>query len=154
MTTAAARLFLACALLITLTACQRHRSPEYTPETGLAGHWELVSIDGQPITNADPREPVSLTIDPDGRVSGFAGVNRYASSLENAALTEGRFRLGGVGTTRMAGPPELRQFEDRYIQTLQRVDGYRLAANKLTLTRGDTDRLVFELHEPPAINNP
>jgi heat shock protein HslJ len=80
--------------------------------TSLGGSWRLVEIDGKPV---DPDAPNEIRFD-DGRISGRIGVNRFNGSYIVSADT---IEFGPAATTRMAGPPELMDLEDRFLAALQ-----------------------------------
>jgi heat shock protein HslJ len=79
---------------------------------------------------------ITLTLSPDGRLSGSDGCNRYMSgyTLENGALM-----IGPIATTRMAcrGPEAVAQQAAAYAAALGQARGYRIEAEQLWLTRED-----------------
>jgi heat shock protein HslJ len=91
-----------------------------------------------------PDSQITLRCDAKLRVSGNATINRYFAqlSIDDAGLV---FWPGpGFGVTKMAGPPELMDQEQRYLQALGSINGMALLHGTLMLTgnAGDT-RLVF-----------
>lgn len=111
----------------------------------MEGDWQLVEIEGESIGGlipADGRAP-EVRIADDGRISGFAGVNRFSGSLNVSALSDGRFEMGPAATTRMAGPSELMRLEDRFLRTLQGADSARLVDGRLVLRRSGDAVLAF-----------
>jgi len=83
-----------------------------------------------------------MTIGTDGRVSGFAGINRYTSSLDVDRLQKGDFKLDGIASTRMAGSQEMMDLESKFTQALHEVTGFKLDGGNLNLTRGLDDTLL------------
>jgi heat shock protein HslJ len=79
---------------------------------------------------------ITLTLSPDGRLSGSDGCNRYMSgyTLENDALM-----IGPIATTRMAcrGPEAVAQQAAAYATALGQARGYRIKAEQLWLTTED-----------------
>ncbi len=97
----------------------------------LQGHrWICVGMDAK---GADPREPLSLEFLPEGRVQGFAGVNRFGGSW---SAGEGVLELGSLASTKMGGPPELMDLERRYLEALGKVRGFSLQSGLLRLKDG------------------
>ena len=82
---------------------------------------ELRDRDGRPVALTD--RPPTLLIGADGRTSGFAGVNRYFAEAKfgNSTTAVTPLRLGSVGATRMAGPPERMALEQAYTTMLESV---------------------------------
>ena len=74
--------------------------------------WVVTALDEEPLAVEDPP---TLAFDEDGRVSGHGGVNRFTGtwSADGDVLV-----FGPVATTRMAGPPERMQLEDRFLAVL------------------------------------
>lgn len=98
-----------------------------------AGTWTLVELGGEAV--AAPGRAPSLTIDADGGLSGFAGVNRFHGELDAERLRAGAFAAGPLAATRMAGPPEAMELETRFLRALGEADGMRVEGEALVLTR-------------------
>lgn len=77
------------------------------------------------MTLADDVE-LFVQFETDGEVAGFAGCNRFFGSYD---LTENTIRIGPLGTTRMACPPDVTAFEYSFIEALQ---------SAATVARADT----------------
>lgn len=105
------------------------------PDAALADtYWKLVDVDGAPVVVAEQlREPHLVLNSADSRFAGSGGVNRlmggYAS--DGIGLT-----FGQTATTMMAGPPEAMAQEQLIVAALQRVRGFRIAGDILTLLDG------------------
>lgn len=67
-----------------------------------------------------------IQFETDGELAGFAGCNRFFGSYE---LTENTIKIGPLGTTRMACPPDVTAFEFSFIEALQ---------SAATVARADT----------------
>jgi heat shock protein HslJ len=105
----------------------------------LAGtEWQCLTIAGTAVK--DPQPP-TLAFGADGRASGFAGVNRYGGSWEAAAGTA--LKLGPMAATRMAGPPERMDLEQRFLAALEGVDAATVQGPTLALRRGATVTATF-----------
>jgi heat shock protein HslJ len=96
------------------------------------GTWLLVEIAGERVDSGTPHE-VRFE---NGRVSGQVGVNRFTGSYTDAGDT---IDFGPAATTRMAGPPDLMDLEDRFLSALQGEHPMRIETR---LVIGD---LVFTL---------
>ncbi len=66
--------------------------------------------------------PITIIIE-SGKISGFAGVNRYFGTIE---VTGNNIKISNIGRTKMAGQDKLMKIEEDYIKSLQ-------ASNKITL---------------------
>lgn len=70
------------------------------------------------------------------RVSGHAGVNRYSRTAEIGA--GGTIRWTGAAiSTRMAGPPELMELENKFLGALTETSRISLTGSTLTLRSAD-----------------
>jgi heat shock protein HslJ len=103
----------------------------------LVGDWRLVTIGGEPAPEG--LDVPTLMVQADGRVAGFAGVNRYMGSLGGQ---EGKV-FGPMPTTMMAGPPEAMALEARFNKAMSEATDFRVEGDRLTIVSG-TDDLVFE----------
>src|SRR5210317_1960312 len=62
-----------------------------------------------------------IKIDDDGKISGFAGVNRFFGSAD--IDDEGTVTFpSAFGSTRMAGPPEQMKLENAFLATLEKIN--------------------------------
>ena len=107
----------------------------------ITGEWMLITLGVEPV--GAELKPPTLTVMPDGRIAGFAGVNRYTGHL---GLEEGKL-FGPMPTTMMAGPPEAMALESRFTAAMTEATDYQLAGDRLTIT-GGPDALVFERGTP------
>ena len=100
--------------------------------TELAGTtWVVVAVSR--IATKGSRRP-NVTFDPDGRVHGSAGVNRYFASY---SVADEAVTFGTAGSTMMAGPEELMEQEDRFLGSLQGTKLLHWTDAGLTLGYGD-----------------
>lgn len=114
-------------------------TPSEDPLVKLVGNWTAIELDGAPVTGVpDARGKPSLAVGANGRVSGFAGVNRFTGTLDLKALEQGRFATSPLATTRMAGPPESMQLEQRFLLAMSRADACRADDTSLSLSSGPT----------------
>ena len=102
----------------------------------LAGDWQLVKL-GEDKIPADAK--ITLSVTPEGKVSGATGVNRFFGGLAKEKML-----FGPLGMTRVAGPPEAMKREAAYVKALGEVTSLAIEKDQLTLSADDKPRLVFE----------
>jgi len=118
--------------LSALAACGSSQPREEpSPAPRVFGQWELVELNGQAMA-FDDRAP-SLALAPDGKVAGFAGINRFTGQADSQDLREGRFAVGALAMTKMAGSAELMAFERRYLTALESAERIQLRDGMLEL---------------------
>lgn len=105
--------------------------PPPAPAPRVFGQWELVELNGQTLV-FDGRAP-SLALAPDGKVAGFAGLNRFTGETDAQGLREGRIALGPMAVTKMAGSAEDMAFERRFLAALEGAQRAELRDGKLEL---------------------
>lgn len=111
------------------------------PEEHLHGEWTLTALHGRSIAETlaggELRSAPTMTISDDGRLSGFSGVNRYAGPVLNPdSLVDGRFAVGPLVSTKMAGPPAAMRMENDFFDALDNataIDSGALAEGRLIL---------------------
>jgi heat shock protein HslJ len=107
------------------------------------GSWRLIGF-------GDATEPgeidVTLRVEADGKMSGTSGCNRYSGAWTPG---EGGARVGPFAATKMACPPPRMEIEDRYLEELGSVRGWRRHVEGIVLVDAAGDpRLVFEPFTP------
>ena len=102
----------------------------------LTGDWLLVSIGGTEIA-ADLEAP-TLTVNADGQVGGFSGVNRFMGRLGGQ---DGRLFTPLAGTM-MAGPPPAMALERSVTAALGDAMAYEVEGDRLMLMSAAGD-LVY-----------
>lgn len=108
----------------------------------LWGVWSFDRFAGQaPGTPAQLLRRPQLEFSPDGRVSGSGGVNTIGAQVPVELLADGRIDLSRMFSTKMAGPPEANQFEQRFLDTVGRATTWRVEGETLTLA-GPAGELV------------
>lgn len=131
-------LVLACLSALAALAPACSSDPEPPPpqvSQRVQGQWELVELHGQAMTFEGGRVP-SLDLANDGLVAGLSGVNRFTGQADAQGLLGGRFELGPLASTKMAGSAEMLAFERRYLGVLDEADGIRVVDGKLELRKG------------------
>lgn len=154
---ALARVTVAAAAFFAAAALPACRSAPDAPAgersiTSLTGEWTLEQLRGVDLSGLlppDARRP-SLSFDPDGKVTGFAGVNRLSSSLDLSALATGDFVLSPAITTKMAGPPASNRVETDFLSALGEATRFRTAGDTLTLGNDTETLLTFVRGQGPS----
>lgn len=128
------KILAAVALLVAMTACGGAQNNK--PLEGTV--WKLSSMEGIP-ASAIEGEDDAFTLLFNGEemlVSGRTNCNRFFGSY-NAA--DGALAFGDMGMTRMACPDM--QYEDAFVEMLDKVDGFSIQGEELTLF-GDQQALA------------
>jgi heat shock protein HslJ len=104
---------------------------------------KTVTVDGQRvIMHVDATQTIRLS---DGRVTGYAGVNRFGGTYTFSPGGVLTWPGAGLVTTRMAGPPELMEKEQAYLKGLPKTTRAIVASAGLQLQSDDGSTvLVFE----------
>ncbi len=86
----------------------------------------------------------------DAKVYGTSGINRFNSSVTTegdvggVGGTDAKVSFGPVMMTRMVGPEDAMQAEQRFVRRLEAVTAYRLTGDQLVLVDGDgADSLIM-----------
>jgi heat shock protein HslJ len=113
-------------------------SPEHEDEQALtrADGWQVVSIDAELVGDPAP----TLSLDPDGTLTGSTGVNRIRGPYELADTT---LEVGLLISTRMAGSTEAMEAEHRFLAVLAEPLEVRWDAGTLVL-ESDAGQLRLE----------
>lgn len=141
---------LAALLLAGCRSASKPVDPTVPPPIQLAGsRWQLIAIGAAPPQGG---KPITLELGADGRASGFAGVNQFSGLYEAQASGPGRgpIRFGELASTRMAGPPELMEQENAFLEALRQAQGYIAEGGMLELGVGRDPLLRFRQLSPAA----
>jgi len=111
----------------------------------LPGTWVLVQAADPELDGLIPKDrPPEVTFAAGGGVAGFAGVNRFTSALESQELERGSLAWRSeMAVTRMAGPPEAMELEERFLDALRGAGRYSIEGDRLVLSEGDEASLTF-----------
>jgi heat shock protein HslJ len=120
-------------LLMCLAACEGDFNIN-----DVVGKWQLQTLDGQTLS-ADAI--VSLDIQPDGKFSGKAPINRYFGHIN---VEDGMLKTSPVGSTMMAASPELMDAESAYFKVLNDVTSAKIVGGQLVITAKSGQKLVFD----------
>ena len=142
-TPVASLVLIAASLCSACAPSPQSESPEQEPQqesvsaTALVGEWTVESIEGAPVVD---ESPAFLGFGEDGRVHGNTSVNRLLGSW---SLDEGVLQLGGLGSTKMAGPPTLMEQENQLLAALALVTRAEMDdEGRLVLNSADAAPLV------------
>ena len=101
--------------------------------------WRAETITGRPVVE---NSAATITFEPDGRVHGSSGCNRYfgASTIDGE-----RVSFGAMGATRMACPEPLMDQETRFFEALGSAESWTIDDQEMLLlhSAGATDPSRF-----------
>lgn len=82
----------------------------------LNGAWQVVSLDGEPVTNPD----VKLVVDvPEGQLHGNTGCNVVNGRITRDAMVPSSVQFSSLATTRMLCPPDQMAVEQKLLLALE-----------------------------------
>ena len=105
--------------------------------------WELVALGEILLPDEDGAENATLTLQSaDKRINGSTGCNKFFGTY---ALKGPQLSFGGIGMTKMACmEPAATRLEQRFVEALGRVNGYRVNEKVLELLSEGTPVARFE----------
>ncbi|MFV0478667.1 MAG: YbaY family lipoprotein [Parahaliea sp.] len=123
---------------------QRMVAPAVSGGSLLDVQWQLVELNGEVPPVSASGEAASLRFDGrTGRAGGYAGCNRYAGTYDiDKADNDGALSFGPIAGTRRACMQGM-DLEQRYLDTLARVERYALADQQLSLYAGNKIVALF-----------
>jgi putative lipoprotein len=89
--------------------------------------WRAETITGRPVIDSSAS---TISFEPDGRVHGRGGCNRYFGA---AAIDGERISFGALGSTKIACAPALMDQEARFFRALESAERWRLDEHGLLL---------------------
>ncbi|HEX6884857.1 MAG TPA: META domain-containing protein [Planctomycetota bacterium] len=119
-------------------ACRAPGADAGAPPTG---SWRLVELAGSDLATL-ARAP-ELVIEADGKLSGFAGVNRFSGRAVPESLEQGELLAGPLAVTRMAGEPQAMEVEQRFLELLGTRLQWRRRGGELEWLAGGDVRARF-----------
>jgi heat shock protein HslJ len=84
----------------------------------------------------------TISLTPEGGVSGQSGVNRYVTSIESEQHAVNACRFDAIATSRMAGPPDAMAFEQRFLALLGQVRKLAVESDALRFESTEGDELL------------
>lgn len=130
-------IFLTAAIVLTGCTSTPRRDIDLTPAVVTI---EAVAGNEYVLTNRFAENNLTLGFDKEGRIFGFAGINRF---FGKATITDGTIVVDALATTRMAGPRELMIVEDQYLTLLKSAKTITIEGNTLILTNEKEENLIF-----------
>ena len=93
-----------------------------------------MTINGKEYKLTDEKPFIKL--ENDGKVSGFASINRFFGSMliDNQGSVKW---TAPFGSTRMAGPPELMEQENSFLNALQKTESFSIERTYLYIQTSD-----------------
>lgn len=136
--TLAASLGILVAAPLALTGCAAsHSDAKHAEDASVYGEWELVAFGEADSLSASGRGVV-MTIDPEGRVFGSGGVNRFSGPIDLTTLRNGRLKAGPVAATKMAGTDDAMRVEARFFEILDMGAKWDLQSRNMLVIFDDT----------------
>lgn len=122
------------AAAITLAAGCASTAPTSSKASLTNTYWKLVELDGARVSMTPEQErEVRITLDDNGKVTGFTGCNRVMGGYTVAADV---LRFTQLAGTRMMCPPPAMQLESAVLANLNSVTGFRIEGEQLILFKG------------------
>jgi heat shock protein HslJ len=125
-------------MLVVLTGCSKTqqvlvREPAAPTQT-LEGRWDLKRFGPVGSQASIPSEQqVFIDFATDGKISGFAGCNRYFGGWGYLEGSKDTIRVWRTGSTRMACPEPVMTLEYRFLEEITRVSTFAIEGNELRL---------------------
>lgn len=121
------------AAAITLAAGCASTAPTSSTASLTNTYWKLVELDGARVSMTPEQErEVRITLDDNGKVTGFTGCNRVMGGYTVAADV---LRFTQLAGTRMMCPPPAMQLESAVLANLNSVTGFRIDGEQLILLK-------------------
>ena len=96
-------------------------------------YWKLTELDGARVAMTPGQErEVRITLDDNGKITGFTGCNRVMGGYTVAADV---LRFAQLAGTRMMCPPPAMQLESAVLANLNSVTGFRIVGEQLILLK-------------------
>lgn len=110
-----------------------------TAEEGPAmeGQWKLAAFGADALAEG---VEITMEVRPDGTAGGTGGCNRYTGKISSAA--DGSLSIGPIAATRRMCPPPQIDAETRYLQSLEKAQGWRVSGGQLELLDGGGQPLL------------
>ena len=121
------------AAAITLAAGCASTAPTSSTASLTNTYWKLTELDGARVSMVPEQErEVRITLDDNGKVTGFTGCNRVMGGYTVAAEV---LRFTQLAGTRMMCPPPAMQLESAVLAHLNSATGFRIEGEQLILLK-------------------
>ena len=121
------------AAAITLAAGCASTAPTSSKASLTNTYWKLTELDGARVSMTPEQErEVRITLDDNGKVTGFTGCNRVMGGYTVAADV---LRFTQLAGTRMMCPPPAMQLDSAVLANLNSVTGFRIEGEQLILLK-------------------
>jgi len=121
------------AAAITLAAGCASTTPTSSKASLTNTYWKLTELDGARVSMTPEQErEVRITLDDNGKVTGFTGCNQVMGGYTVAADV---LRFTQLAGTRMMCPPPAMQLESAVLANLNSVTGFRIDGEQLILLK-------------------
>lgn len=131
------KIFIFLATLMLLAGCS---STPVKVEVPVEVSLENVAGNEYVLTNLFVENNLTIGFDKDGRIFGFAGINRF---FGKADINDGNINIGALATTRMGGPRDKMIVEDQYLTLLKNAKTIKKNGNNLILTNDKAEEMIF-----------
>lgn len=103
--------------------------------------WELIRMGSSKPKLTENENKVSILFSKDNsHFTGFSGCNRYSGKYE---IKRGNLTFDNVACTKMACPDINMNFENNYLNALNKVNNFSIVADTLFLNNGERPILIF-----------
>ncbi|MFO7787067.1 MAG: META domain-containing protein [Halospina sp.] len=96
--------------------------------------WQVVAVEDNPVP--EQAQPVTLNFMSKGRLAGRSGCNHFMAAWERVG---DRLIIERAATTRMACPPSVMNFEERFLAALSRIESARVEEDGTLVLTGRED---------------
>ncbi len=130
-------------------ACRRNASTVPLVNTP----WKVAQLYGASVTGSNA-ESFTMTLYPEGKLSGQGDCNRYSGSYNLTATGTGASGKLSTGsdmiTTRMMCRGQ--EQENKYLQMLREIDSYSIDGERLLLIKGGDVLAIFDRMPEPVVS--
>ncbi len=103
--------------------------------------WELIRMGSTKPKLTDTDDKITIIFSKDNsHIAGYSGCNRYGGQF---TIKKDVLSFEYMFSTKMACPEINMNFETSYLNTLDKVTGYKIVADTLFLNKGERPALIF-----------
>jgi uncharacterized protein YidB (DUF937 family)/heat shock protein HslJ len=108
--------------------------------------WELVELNGKPVSPPSGREEPYLKLNPNGKsLQGFAGCNTMNGNYQ---IDGNKLKFGNIVTTNISCGEPVMNVERAFLNALKATDSFKITGGKLELYGGGKLLARFEAQRP------